>query len=55
MLTIFAYSLFTFMHGLVTSIWQLAVLRVLCGVGPGREQASGFTIVAEEVPDDRLR
>ena len=29
MLTILCYSLFTFLCGLVTNIWQLAVLRVL--------------------------
>src|SRR5688572_31050900 len=31
MLTILSYSIFTFMCGLVTNIWQLAILRVLCG------------------------
>ena len=37
MLTILCYSLFTFMCGLVTNIWQLAILRVLCGMGIGGE------------------
>ena len=55
MLTIFAYSLFTFMCGLVTNIWQLAVLRVLCGIGLGGEQPIGSTFVAEELPEDRRK
>src|SRR5437867_334130 len=38
MLTIFCYSLFTFLCALVTNIWQLAVLRVFCGIGIGGEQ-----------------
>ncbi|HET9362740.1 MAG TPA: MFS transporter, partial [Vicinamibacterales bacterium] len=37
MLTILCYSLFTFMCGLVNNIWQLAVLRVLVGIGIGGE------------------
>jgi MFS family permease len=55
MLTIFAYSLFTFMCGLVTNIWQLAVLRILCGIGLGGEQPIGSTFVAEELPEDRRK
>src|SRR5207245_1839352 len=53
MLTILCYSLFTFLCGLVTSIWQLAVLRVLCGIGIGGEQPIGGTFVAEVWPEDR--
>ena len=55
MLTILAYSLFTFMCGLVTNIWQLAVLRILCGIGLGGEQPIGSTFVAEELPEDRRK
>jgi MFS family permease len=55
MLTILAYSLFTFMCGLVTNIWQLMVLRVLCGFGLGGEQPIGSTFVAEELPEDRRK
>jgi MFS family permease len=54
-LTILFYSVFTFMCGLVTSIWQLAVLRVLCGIGLGGEQPMGGTFVAEEWPEDRRK
>ena len=38
MLTILSYSLFTFLCGLVTNLWQLAILRILCGIGLGGEQ-----------------
>ena len=55
MLTILSYSLFTFLCGLVTNIWQLAVLRVLCGIGLGGEQPIGGTFVAEEWPEDRRK
>ncbi len=55
MLTILCYSLFTFLCGLVTSIWQLAVLRVLCGIGIGGEQPIGGTFVAEVWPEDRRK
>ena len=55
MLTILCYSVFTFLCGLVTNIWQLAVLRVLCGIGLGGEQPMGGTFVAEEWPEDRRK
>lgn len=53
--TILFYSVFTFACGLVTNIWQLAVLRVLCGFGLGGEQPMGGTFVAEEWPEDRRK
>jgi MFS family permease len=55
MATILFYSVFTFMCGLVTNIWQLAILRVLCGIGLGGEQPMGGTFVAEEWPEDRRK
>jgi MFS family permease len=55
MATILFYSVFTFMCGLVTNIWQLAVLRVLCGIGLGGEQPMGGTFIAEEWPEDRRK
>jgi MFS family permease len=54
MLTILCYSIFTFLCGLVTNIWQLAVLRFLCGIGIGGEQPVGATYIAEEL-DERTR
>ncbi|MGE3842722.1 MAG: MFS transporter [Vicinamibacterales bacterium] len=55
MATILFYSVFTFACGLVTNIWQLAVLRILCGIGLGGEQPMGGTFVAEEWPEDRRK
>jgi len=54
-LTILFYSVFTFLCGVVNNIWQLAVLRVLCGIGLGGEQPMGGTFVAEEWPEDRRK
>jgi MFS family permease len=55
MLTIVWYSVFTFLSALVTSVWQLAGLRLLAGIGIGGEWAMGGTFVAEEWPEDRRR
>jgi MFS family permease len=55
MLTILCYSLFTFLCAFVTNSWQLAVLRVLCGIGIGGEQPVGGTFVAEVWPEDRRK
>jgi MFS family permease len=55
MLTIVWYSVFTFLSAFVTSVWQLAVLRLLAGVGIGGEWAMGGTFVAEEWPEHRRR
>ena len=55
MLTILCYSLFTFLSGLATNIWQLAACRLLAGVGIGGEWSMGGTFVAEEWPEDRRK
>ena len=55
MLTILCYSLFTLLCGFVTNIWQLAVLRVLCGFGIGGEQPIGAAYVAEELDESRRK
>jgi len=55
MLTIVWYSMFTFLSAFVTNVWQLAVLRLLAGVGIGGEWAMGGTFVAEEWPESRRR
>jgi MFS family permease len=36
-------------------VWQLAILRLLAGIGIGGEWAMGGTFVAEEWPEDRRR
>lgn len=53
MFTIAWYSVFTFLSALVTSVWQLAALRLLAGIGIGGEWAMGGTFVAEEWPECR--
>ena len=53
MLTILCYSLFTCLCGFVTTVWQLAVLRVLAGIGIGGEWAMGGTFLAEAWPEHR--
>jgi MFS family permease len=55
MLTILCYSVFTFLCGFVTNIWQLAILRVLCGIGIGGEQPIGAAYIAEELSEDRRK
>jgi len=55
MLTIVWYSVFTFLSAMVTNIWQLAMLRLLAGIGIGGEWAMGGTFVAEAWPEHRRR
>ena len=55
MLTVVWYSVFTFLSALVTNVWQLAILRLLAGIGIGGEWAMGGTFVAEEWPESRRR
>jgi MFS family permease len=55
MLTILCYSVFTLLCGFVTDIWQLAVCRLLAGIGIGGEWSMGGTFVAEEWPEDRRK
>jgi len=55
MLTIACYSLFTFLGAVATSVWSLAVFRLLAGVGIGGEWSMGGTFVAEEWPEDRRK
>jgi len=55
MITIVWYSVFTFLGALVTNVGQLAILRLLAGIGIGGEWAMGGTFVAEEWPESRRR
>lgn len=52
-LTILCYSVFTFAGALAQSVWQLAIFRLLAGVGIGGEWAMGGTFLAEEWPEER--
>jgi MFS family permease len=53
MLTVLCYSAFTLLSAFATSVWQLAILRLLAGIGIGGEWAMGGTFVAEEWPENR--
>ncbi|HEY7791439.1 MAG TPA: MFS transporter [Vicinamibacterales bacterium] len=53
MLTILCYSLFTFLGAVATTVWQLAIFRLLSGIGIGGEWSMGGTFVAEEWPESR--
>jgi MFS family permease len=55
MLTILCYSLFTFLCGVVNNIWQLAVLRVLVGIGIGGEQPVGAAYLSEELSESQRK
>ncbi len=53
MLTILCYSLFTFLGCAAATVWQLALFRLLAGIGIGGEWTLGGIFVAEEWPDER--
>ncbi len=54
-LTIVCYSLFTFLGAIATNVWELAIFRLLAGVGIGGEWSIGGTFVAEEWPEERRK
>ena len=49
-LSILLYSIFTAACGLASNVTQLAVFRVLLGIGMGGEWASGAALVSETWP-----
>src|SRR5712692_5814416 len=53
MLTILCYSLFTFLGAVAGDVWQLAIFRLLAGIGIGGEWSMGATFIAEEWPEER--
>jgi MFS family permease len=54
-LTILFYSVFTFAGLLAQNIWQLAIFRLLAGIGIGGAWTLGGTLLAEEWPEDRRK
>ena len=54
-LTILCYSVFTLLSAFAATVWQLALFRLLAGIGIGGEWAMGGTFVAEEWPEDRRK
>jgi len=53
MLAILCYSVFTFLGAVAQTWWQLAIFRLLAGLGIGGEFVGAATFVVEELPDDR--
>src|ERR1700730_4555674 len=53
--TILAYAVFTGAAALSASVWQLALFRLLAGIGIGGEWALAGTYVAEAWPEDRRK
>jgi MFS family permease len=53
--TIFVYALFTGLAALSQNVYQLAVFRLLAGIGIGGEWALAGTYVAEAWPEDRRK
>jgi MFS family permease len=53
--TIFVYALFTGAAALSQNVWQLAIFRLLAGIGIGGEWALAGTYVAEAWPEDRRK
>jgi MFS family permease len=53
--TILVYSIFTGAAVFAQSVWQLAIFRLLAGVGIGGEWAMAGTYVAEAWPEDRRK
>jgi MFS family permease len=48
--SVLLYSIFTGMCGLAGNLWQLAIYRILLGIGMGGEWASGAALVSETWP-----
>ena len=53
--TIFVYAIFTGAAALSQNVWQLAIFRLLAGIGIGGEWALAGTYVAEAWPEDRRK
>ncbi len=53
--TVFAYALFTGAAAFSQNVWELALFRLLAGIGIGGEWALAGTYVAEAWPEDRRK
>jgi MFS family permease len=53
MFTIVWFSAFTLASAFAATVWQLAVLRLLAGIGIGGEWSMGASFVSEEWPEER--
>ncbi len=55
MMTILVYALFTFLSAFSQNIWELAVFRLVAGIGIGGEWSMAGTFVSESWPEDRRK
>ncbi len=55
MLTIMVYAVFTFLSGFAQNIWEIAIFRLIAGIGIGGEWSMAGTYVAESWPEDRRK
>ena len=53
--TVLVYAIFTGAAALAQTVWQLALFRLLAGIGIGGEWALAGTYVAEAWPEDRRK
>jgi MFS family permease len=53
--TIFVYAVFTGAAALSQNVWELAIFRLLAGIGIGGEWSLAGTYVAEAWPEDRRK
>jgi MFS family permease len=53
--TVFVYAVFTGIAALSQTVWQLALFRLLAGIGIGGEWALAGTYVAEAWPEERRK
>ena len=53
MLTIVCFSVFTLAGAFAHNVWQLALFRLLAGIGIGGEWTLGGILVAEDWPEER--
>jgi MFS family permease len=53
--TIFVYAIFTGAAAMSQNVWELAIFRLLAGIGIGGEWALAGTYVAEAWPEDRRK
>lgn len=55
MFTILVYAVFTCLSGFAQNIWELAVFRLIAGIGIGGEWSMAGTYVSEAWPEDRRK
>lgn len=55
MFTILVYAVFTFLSGFAQNIWELAIFRLVAGIGIGGEWSMAGTFISESWPENRRK